>query len=195
MKSLQLRFPLLNFRRKSRDRSLTLCYVLIQNAHHKVLNVNLRSNCGGSKSVPGIGQIYWGYLLVFFCRARASNGLLNWMYLITPQLPVLQMRIWILYIPTYLPGTDCITYMTLDILCLVFVHVSIYKFKYIGECAIGIYWAPLVPRGTVNSNIMSFRSKEGELSHKPYIEHNITWSWTINTLLMRLLCTFPDMSL
>ena len=126
MKSLQLRFPLLNFRRKSRDRSLTLCYVLIQNAHHKVLNVNLRSNCGGSKSVPGIGQIYWGYLLVFFAGPGRPMGYwieCTWLHL--SYLSVLQMRIWILYIPTYLPGTDCITYMTLDILCLVFVHVSI----------------------------------------------------------------------
>lgn len=76
--------------------------------------------------------------------------------------------------PTYLPGTDCITYMTQDILCLVLVHVSIYKFKYIGECEI---------LGTFGSKrhfqfkhyvIRSFRSTEGELSHKPYVEHNIT---------------------
>lgn len=175
MKSLQLRFPLLNFRRKSRDRSLTLCYVLIQNAHHKVLNVNLRSNCGGSKSVPGIGQIYWGYLLFFFAGPGRPMGYwieCTWLHL--SYLWVLQMRIWILYIPTCLPGTDCITYMTLDILCLVFVHVSIYKFKYIGECAIGIYWAPLVPRGTVNSNIMSFRlDRRKENYHTNHILNTI----------------------
>lgn len=96
----------------------------------------------------------------------------TWLHL--SYLWVLQMRIWILYIPTCLPGTDCITYMTLDILCLVFVHVSIYKFKYIGECAIGIYWAPLVPRGTVNSNIMSFRlDRRKENYHTNHILNTI----------------------
>lgn len=64
MKSLQLRFPLLNFRSQSRDRSL--CYVLIQNAHHKVLNLNLKLRWV---------QVYTRHLVnllrifsVFFCQ-------------------------------------------------------------------------------------------------------------------------------